>query len=347
MSDRRRLGGVGPALALIAAGVLAGGPLGAAIVAVAGLAVVLAIGAAFAPGPRPAPQLKRTLPPLPPSAGDDVEVRLAGRLPLGWPLALARVEDAVPRPLGGDDDAVWRLGGRLAEVYTIPAVPRGRHTFSTCRVTVRDGLGLAARSLDVPLPGELLVYPRRCRLDLGAVQSRPQGGEELVRGTREFAPGDRPSRLHAARSAQLGYPQVREFEPPRARQCIVALACPGATAEDAELGISVAASLAEALLEAGHDVGLRLRGRELAPEGGPAQLERMLGELADADPGALAADDAPLRGGEGLWLVLCGSAAHAPAPGGAAAVLRVGRHLDGAAVRSLEDLAGWAQGAVN
>ena len=98
---RLRGPGIWPWLALLAAGFLAGGRLGAGIVAVTGIAGVLAVSAALAPGRDPQANLRRILPSDPPTAGDDVKVRLEGRLSLGWPLALLRLADAPPPPLSG------------------------------------------------------------------------------------------------------------------------------------------------------------------------------------------------------------------------------------------------------
>ncbi len=335
--------GVWPWLALVAAGVLAGGRLGAAIVAVAALAGLMALGAALAPGREPRTSLRRQLPRKPVSAGDDVPVRVEGYMRLLLPVALVRLEDLATEPLGAAAGP-WQLGGRLHAAYTLRAVPRGLHRFAGCRATVRDGLGLVQRTVELSLPDDLLVYPQRVAVALGGLGSQSRGDEEVARGTRDFLPGDRPSRLHAARTAQRGYPQVRESTPPPEQSRTLWLHCPEASLQDVELAISVAASLSEALLAAGFAVGLSLDGASLAPRRDQEQLGRILTELARAVGPRLASAVHPpaLPDGHGEpWLIAAGGAALGGEPP-ARTVLRVGAELGGDAVRSLGDLAVWA-----
>lgn len=346
-SLRLQVAGLWPWLALLAAGFLAGGRIGAAIVAVAGIAGVLALGAVLSPGREAKVTLRRSLPQDRPTAGDDVLVRLEGTIGLGWPIVLLRLEDGSPDPLR-KESGPWQLGGSLHAAYLLRAVPRGLYRFTTCRVTLRDGLGLVQRSIDVELRQDLLVYPQRVLVPLVARTAQAKGNEEVARGTRDFLPGDRPSRLHAARTAQRGYPQVRESTPPPERGRTLQLYCPDASLQDVELAISVAASLAESLLAAGVGVGLSLQDASLPPAHGHAQLGRILVELARA--GALRLGAAELQptlpDGHGeLWLILAGSAALRPDPPHAAVLLRVGQHLPEGAIRTLADLAVWGRGA--
>ncbi len=339
--------GIWPWLALIVAGFLAGGRLGAGIVAVAGIAAVLAVGAALAPGRKPQATVQRILPPEPPTAGDDIEVRLEGQLGLGWPIALSRLQDEPPSPLQGGSGP-WLLGGSLRVAYVLRAVPRGQYLFNHCRATLRDGLGLLERDIELSLPSELLVYPQRVALPAPARRVQAFGAEEVARGTRDFLPGDRPSRLHAARTAQRGYPQVRESTPPPERARTLLLYCPEASPADVELAISVAASLAEALLEAGLGVGLSLAGASLPPARGPEQRQRMFLEFARATTARLAAANTlpPLPDGHGEpWLILGGRAATRPDPPLHAVTLRVGAELGPDGVTSLGDLVAWARSA--
>ncbi len=341
---RLRGPGIWPWLALLAAGFLAGGRLGAGIVAVTGIAGVLAVSAALAPGRDPQANLRRILPSDPPTAGDDVKVRLEGRLSLGWPLALLRLADAPPPPLHGAHGP-WLLGGNLSVAYTLRAVPRGVYRFRRCQATLRDGLGLLERSIDLALPGQLVVYPARITLPAPRRQTQASGSEEVARGTRDFLPGDRPSRLHAARTAQRGYPQVRESTPPPEQARTLQIYCPDATAGDIELAISVAASLAEALLDSGLRVGLCLKDSSLPPARGPEQRSRILLELSRTSAADLAGAEAPppLPDAHGEpWLILGGSAALRPDPPAPGTVLRVGAQLGPGAVTSLDDLVTWA-----
>ena len=342
-----RIQGAGfwPWLALLAAGVLAGDRLGAAIVAVTGIAGVLALAAALAPGRRPQVALRRILPQSPRTAGDDIEVRLEGTLDLAWPLVLAKLDDEAPQSLQAGDGS-WRLGGALHAEYRLRSVPRGLYRFRRCHLSLRDGLGLMQRQLTIDLKDDLLVYPQRVLVPLADWPAQQCGEEVVVRGTRDFLPGDRPTRLHAARTAQRGYPQVRESTPPPARARSLQLFCPGAARQDVELVISVAASLAESLLAAGFDVGLCLEGLSLPPGRGGEHLARLLAVLADAAPGRLSAAQLPPPLPEAYgaaWLIAGGQAALRTEPTTAAVLLRVGEDLaDPQAIRSLADLTPWS-----
>jgi uncharacterized protein (DUF58 family) len=224
-------------------------------------------------------------------------------------------------------------------------VPRGLYRFRHCRLALRDGLGLVQRQLTLDVAGDLLVYPQHVLVPIGVAPTVQRGDEEVVRSTRDFLPGDRPSRLHAARTAQRGYPQVRESTPPPARARSLQLFCPSASAQDVELAISVAASLAESLLAAGFDVGLCVEGLSLPPGRGPDHLQRLFTALAQVAPARLSAAQLPPPLPEAYgedWLVAAGLAALQPGQTSAAVVLRVGENLgDAEAVRSLADLRLW------
>ena len=342
-----RIQGLGlvPPLVLIAAGFLAGGRLGAVIVAVSAVALLLALGAAFAAGSTPRASLRRTLPDHPATAGDTVEIAVEGDIALAWPLALARLEDEPPSPLDAARPGEWRLGGHLRQHYRFTNVPRGVFPFRNCEIALRDALGLVQRRFRVELPGSLLVYPRRIAVPLGRRETQAQGDQEVVRGTRDFLPGDRLTRLHAARTAQRGYPQVRESTPPPARTCSLQLQCPGASPENVELAISVAASLAESLLAAGFDVGVAAEGISLPPGHGRDQLVRILTALAEADARRIAGTrlPPPLPDAYGeLWLIAAGEAALGPEPPEPAVFVPVGAELRAPAIGSLDGLVAWA-----
>ena len=342
-----RIEGLGlvPPLVLLAAGFLAGGRLGAVIVAVSAVAALLALGAVFAAGMTPRTSLRRALPDHPATAGDSVEITLEGDIALAWPLALARLADEPTPPLDAGPPGEWRLGGRLHQRYSITDIPRGLYSFRHCEVALQDALGLVQRRLRVDLPGSLLVYPRRIEVPLGRRETRAQSDQEVVRGTRDFLPGDRLTRLHAARTDQRGYPQVRESTPPPARTCSLQLQCPGASREDVELAISVAASLAESLLAAGFDVGVAAEGVSLPPGHGQDHLVHILAALAEADARRIAATSLPppLPDAYGeLWLIAAGAAALRVEPPQFAVLVAVGTDLKQPAIATLADLVAWA-----
>jgi uncharacterized protein (DUF58 family) len=201
--------------------------------------------------------------------------------------------------------------GRTQETaYRHTAVRRGRLHLSGYRLSTRFPFGLIHKSKDVPEPLELLVYPALCpvptdliaglasRHGLGHHKRRSRRGE--FHGLREFRKGDDPRDIHWRTSARRGAAFVRETEDDEGQDVWLVFdnAAPAPTPGPApapadaepvaafEHAVSLTASLAIALIGRGYRVGLAVRGATLAPEGGQAQIARLLRQLALIAPAA-------------------------------------------------------------
>lgn len=167
---------------------------------------------------------------------------------------------------------------------------RGPHTLEGVRLTTRFPLGLFEKSRIIPLPGQLLVYPRRgfsCRepADRGlgppgeGGDPRRRDGDGDLLGLRELAQGEDARRIHWLKSASAGKLLRTEREREQRRQYLLEIA---AEKEPKALDARCeeAAALAHRLLELGHEVGVNTATTRLRPSSGPGQERRILAALA-------------------------------------------------------------------
>ena len=123
---------------------------------------------------------------------------------------------------------------RLELAALCPA--RGRVLLERVRVLSRFPFGLFACSVDLDLPGELIVYPAVGRLrrdlwrerraadspDSHSLRRHSPENEEFY-GVREYRPGDNLRWIHWRRSARMGELIVRESTPARTQQLTIVL----------------------------------------------------------------------------------------------------------------------------
>jgi uncharacterized protein (DUF58 family) len=180
---------------------------------------------------------------------------------------------------------------------------RGLHHLQGLRLSTRFPFNLLRRSLDVPSPLAIIVYPALIPIqtpwlyqslsliDETGAPRRSRGGE--FHGLREMRPDDDPRDIHFRTSARRGRLFVREFEADQGHIVLVALqeaTLIGSEREPAvELAVSAAASIALALLRRGYQVGLWAGSARLAPERSGRQENRILHTLALYQPGMEAA----------------------------------------------------------
>ena len=206
----------------------------------------------------------------------------------------------------------WLAAGQEQRLELTGRCPRrGRIPLKGIRVTSRFPFGLFSCSVDLPVPGELIVYPAIGRLRHDIWQPHGYWGQEAPRkmhrrgapdefyGVREYRPGDSLRWVHWRRSARTGKLVVREHVPLQAAQLIVLVDPWPAPPPDsrparpkpnpaAERIISAAATIVCDSLERGHRVGLIARSTipvVIAPAGGRPQRQRLLHELALLCPG--------------------------------------------------------------
>jgi len=196
--------------------------------------------------------------------------------------------------------------GRLQETaYRNTMARRGRYRLTGFRLATKFPFGLLPRARAVADVDELYVYPALIPAAeplLRGLPAHPAPGRSFApsrqgefRGLRAFRPGDDPRDIHWRTSARRGLPIVRELEDEETREATIVLdnqpapgADPAASADGAsfERAVSEAAGVCVELAQRGFSVGLALRGGEVRPGVGGAQVERILRALAVVAPDA-------------------------------------------------------------
>jgi uncharacterized protein (DUF58 family) len=191
--------------------------------------------------------------------------------------------------------------GRIQETaykHTLPK--RGRHRFTGFRLSTRFPFGLIRKSRDVVAPAEVLVYPALVPVpetvikaglaDIGRRHKSTRSRSGEFHGLREFRTSDDPRDIHWRTTARHGRPFVRESEEETGRTVLVVLDEHPADGEgDAsprafEAAVSLAASVAVALLKKGLHVGLKTPRSFIPPGAGPMQAPEVLRCLALVQP---------------------------------------------------------------
>ncbi len=238
--------------------------------------------------------------------GDIVEERFALRNASWLPVLWAEVRDHSTLP-GYTASRVTGVDGHSATRWQIEGECRRRGVFTLGPVEVRmsDPLGLFTTSLRVGEQSSFVVYPTISALpplDLprGAAPGqmratvRASAHTPIASSVRPYAPGDPSHRIHWPTTARRGELYLKELDREPAGDLWIVLDLHSAVQagegefSTAEYGITLAASLADALLRQNRAVGLLYDGGEpalLRPQWGQAQLWRILRSLA-ATPAA-------------------------------------------------------------
>jgi uncharacterized protein (DUF58 family) len=211
--------------------------------------------------------------------------------------------------------------GRMQETaYKHTLLRRGRHRFTGFRISTRFPFGFIRKSRDMESPAEVLVYPalvpvpetliRAGLVESGRRQSPSRARSGDFHGLREFRSGDDPRDIHWRTTAKRGRPFVRESEEETGRTVIVLLDN-RQTAEQLstpegirafEAAVSLAASVALALVKKGLLVGLKTVDTYVAPGGGTSQAAEILGTLAMVE-GRPATPEGRLIAGAGVTAI--------------------------------------------
>ncbi len=197
------------------------------------------------------------------------------------------IEEVGPEgPRGRAAVAVVDAGETLEVPLAWHFEARGPAKVSGLRMGSTFPFGLFERWWTVPLPGELVVFPRRGaghRAPLGTGTGRGahslarQGGRGEFLGLRPYVPGDPVRMVHWPTSARVGEPMVVEREPDRAGEVLVVVDDVAGRRER-----DLARACGEVVYHAGRGrfVGLQLLGRTLAPGRGEPHRRTLLTALA-------------------------------------------------------------------
>ncbi len=208
-------------------------------------------------------------------------------------LAVYLIEEGLPVPA-----FISRVGAgdSVAVASENVFVQRGVFPLETLTLSTSFPFGLFTKERDVPLEGELIIWPRS---DRPVRLPAPQGGrgsQQLsdssgsapgargeYRGLREYRIGDDPRDIHWKTTARLGTPMTKEYDQDATetvRICLDTRAEPG---DAAEAAIEVAASIAALAYRTGRRFGITTCTSDLAPDSGSGQLESLLELLARVD----------------------------------------------------------------
>ncbi len=239
--------------------------------------------------------------------GDVVDVTLEaenlGWLPAPWVLIQDRLPVALAVPPFFRTLVSFSSREQRRFTYQLHCRSRGWYEIGPLTMTLGDVLGLNTRQREFSTRAHLTVYPKILSLDelgfpskspFGVLRARQPLYEDPSRvvGIRDYQIGDSLRRINWKASASSGTLQVRRLEPAMTLQTVVFLnvylrdferrAAYGA----AEVGIVVAASLANHLVSLRQEVGLLTNGSDPADPASQV-AKRLIGYLPGKGRGHL------------------------------------------------------------
>lgn len=207
-----------------------------------------------------------------------LEVRNDGSMPIPWIL----IEDLVPADLPqsvrprlkvhGSRLKVVKLarGASTQLIYQVEFLCRGLYQFGPIVAETGDYYGWQRSYRVLGQPNYLLVYPKIIRIENYDIQSRRPIGEVVmthrlfedptrISGVRQYQDGDPLTRVHWRATARTGQLQCKQYQPSSMSGATIVLDFhrpsydPKHEPYRSELGITTAASIANAL----HEMGLQ------------------------------------------------------------------------------------------
>ncbi|WP_243305319.1 DUF58 domain-containing protein [Geothrix oryzisoli] len=251
--------------------------------------------------------------------GEWREVRVRLHNPSAFPLRVELFDHHPPDfdSRGLPSRHVLPARGFLEQPYQVRPTARGHRSFGAIQVRLTTRLGLWARSLRLPAPFPVKVFPNFAavaryallatdqRLSMLGILKRPRRGEGLdFHQLREYRQGDTLRQVDWKASARSRKLISREYQDERDQQVVFLLDCgrrmkPVDDLEGAELGhfdqaLNALFLLSYVALKQGDAVGVATfaedRPRTVAPHKSLATLERLFQELFDVQPTTHAPD---------------------------------------------------------
>jgi uncharacterized protein (DUF58 family) len=186
-------------------------------------------------------------------------------------------------------------GGRASTRSETRFARRGVVPLEAVTISTSFPFGLFRKSRDIPLVGEIVIWPRSDRKvrpphpgggrmpRSGPLSVGSAGPRGEYRGLRSYRPGDDPRDIHWRTTARLGQPVIREYEQSDAEALWLCLDTRGEPGLRAEAAVEIVASLAARAFHEGRRFGLSCPDLTVEAGLGPGQLERVLGALARVD----------------------------------------------------------------
>lgn len=213
----------------------------------------------------------------------------------GTGLATVALDLPGSTPLTGDGGTDAGATVTLPETveWTVSPTDRGVYELGPLEMRVHGPLGLVERPVRETASAELVVYPRRYDLTepaaaSGELHTRQQTVTQEFDRVREYDPGDPLRKVDWKSSAKHSDLHVVEFSEHAGQEAVVIVGVAANTAVD-RMARTVA-TLAEAALDAGLDVGVTVPAGHYEPDSGPAHRERLLRLLARTGPSTRASD---------------------------------------------------------
>lgn len=242
------------------------------------------------------------------SAGMRLRVRLQIHVPGYWPVPYVIVRDALIRS-GADDWHIYEVSfvpdyRRRGDIYyeTAP-LRRGSYRFGKTECSTRDIFGLFEHQGAFAETTSFQVFPRMIALKDWQMLRRSHAGvyqhtftakwareTTQIDGVREYIPGDRLSRIHWNATARTGEWKSKEFEREALPRIVLVLDCEKSayrTAEQFELAVSAAASLAELVAHRKMPLGFVTTGKTpgfFGADRTPASRDAVMRHLVDVEP---------------------------------------------------------------
>ncbi|HBY07540.1 MAG TPA: hypothetical protein DEH22_07035 [Chloroflexi bacterium] len=238
----------------------------------------------------------------------ELEIQNSNWLPVPW----LQLRDSLPVQLSGSEtfNRVLSLNphGQEKFEYILEGRKRGYYPIGPLVVTSGDLMGLGGKDLQIEGPAEYLtVYPKivplaslkfPSRSPLGTLRHMQPIFEDptRVKGKRDYVAGDSLRRVDWKSTASTGRMQIKLFEPSIALETVLFLDLDAqnyyyrSRIDATELGIVIAASVANWVAGKGQTVGLYTNGEDplafqsraqfLPPRRGKGHLMRILETLA-------------------------------------------------------------------
>lgn len=218
--------------------------------------------------------------------------RAVGALTLSNPSSRAILPSRVVLPVGAGrgEFGIQRLapGEKAEELFAIPTQHRGVVKVGPVSVVRGDPFGLFERAHRRDDPVDLFVHPQTVLFDgqslgfLRDLEGLPAADlsrdDVSFHALNEYQPGDDLRHVHWRSTARTGVMMVRQYEETRRSHFVIGLSRSSgdyATAQDFELGISVAGSVGLRAIRDSQRVDVRVQGRELRAGTGKQFLDSL------------------------------------------------------------------------
>ncbi|MGZ4134758.1 MAG: DUF58 domain-containing protein, partial [Tumebacillaceae bacterium] len=225
-----------------------------------------------------------------------------------WPHPWVMIEDSLPTRLllqsGSSRELHFPGFNRKMQLsYTLPNMPRGKYTLGDTYITTGDVFGLFRKEVIHQRTDDVTVYPtvvpikywhtvNKFNTGNSYAQNRMSEDSSNVIGVRDYAAGDRLSRIHWRASARTGQLKTKEFELHVTNDLMFFLnrseqAYMGGSNQLFEMAVTTCASLAKYAVTKKYSVGLVSYGREKLTIPSSRNLEqyiRIIEHLAIVQP---------------------------------------------------------------